>query len=382
MARTFVLIVSFIFCTYINATSVTDVCTSRTCIAVVDAGSTGSRLHIYAFDELNNQIENITEVYAKKVQPGIASVDANPKAIYQYLNLLFKDASEKTVPVYFYATAGMRLLPPNQQLVYYDHIREWFSTNHKLKLQVAKTISGKEEGLLGWLSVNYLLGAFSSNGPKPVGVLDTGGASVQITFPISENTAVSAEDEEYLNVNGHSLHLFAHSFLGLGQTEVDHQFMDVIECFSNNYIVTNGTTAHGDLSACEKQVSVLVNAVHHVGTTVKSILIANPVERWYGIGGIGYIVQAAPMAFQKNEFTMQGLATQANRDICQTDWDMLNTRYSTNSYLFSSCLNSAYYYALVVNGYGLQPTQPIQYFPASQNGGDWTLGVVLRHGSK
>ncbi len=45
-------------------------CKEHACIAVVDAGSTGSRIHLYAYDNDNGTPENIKEVFSKKINPG------------------------------------------------------------------------------------------------------------------------------------------------------------------------------------------------------------------------------------------------------------------------------------------------------------------------
>jgi hypothetical protein len=119
--------------------------------------------------------------------------------------------------------------------------------------------------------------------------------------------------------------------------------------------------------------------VHHVNQTIKPIIESNPIDTWYGIGGIGQIVQTEPLDFQNNAFTLKQLATKANPEFCQQDWTVLNTNYPDNEYTYTSCLNSSYIYALLIDGYGINQDQTIHYFPKEQNNDDWTLGVVLHH---
>ena len=91
-------------------------CQQQHCVAIVDAGSTGSRLHIYAYDlDKTNTAINIKELWSKKIKPGLATVDANQATLDAYLTTLFSSAPEANLPVYFYATAGMRLLPQPKQ---------------------------------------------------------------------------------------------------------------------------------------------------------------------------------------------------------------------------------------------------------------------------
>lgn len=382
MMRNWVMLLILLFSTTAVANADNSTCKEHTCIAVIDAGSTGSRLHVYAYDIANATPQNIKEIFSKKINPGISSVDTNQEAINQYLVKLFSltNITDVNIPVYFYATAGMRLLPQQKQQAIYDHIKKWFDSQPQWQLVKAKTITGKDEGVFGWLAVNYVLGTLTSESTQaPVGVMDTGGASVQVTFPITDHQSINNNDQVELDINGQHLHLFVHSFLGLGQNELDHQFLDVPECFSKNYILTNSTLGQGSLYSCEQQTSALINSVHHVDKIVKSALDVNPVATWYGIGGIEYLVQTPPLLFLDSQFTMKQLADKANNEFCQKDWNELYANYPSNDYLFTSCLNSSYFYALFVDGYGINQNQPIHYFPSSQNSGDWTLGVVLHH---
>lgn len=99
-----------------NTIADTNPCEKHSCIAVIDAGSTGSRLHIYSYDtdDTNTPI-HIEEIWNKKIKPGFASIQPNSVTIDAYLTMLLADAPIHNIPVYFYATAGMRLLPQSQQ---------------------------------------------------------------------------------------------------------------------------------------------------------------------------------------------------------------------------------------------------------------------------
>lgn len=354
-------------------------CKDTACIAVVDAGSSGSRLHLYAYDLEKNQPVNIREIYAKKTQPGLASLELSKSSVDAYLTQLLSDSPAENVPIYFYSTAGMRLLSPQKQQDYYALLNEWFSSQPQWQLRDARTITGKEEGIYGWLAVNYELGTFASPDKPMVGVMDNGGASVQITFPLTHTVAINQVDTVELDIYGRHIALFVHSFLGLGQNELDHQFLDVPDCFANGYPLPNDTLAQGNFLQCEHDISTLINAVHHVDQTVQSIIQSNPVNTWYGIGGISLMAQTTPLDFQSNTFTTKQLANQANTAFCQQDWTTLSTNHTDKEYTHTNCLNSSYIYALLVDGYGISPDQTIHYFPKEQNNDDWTLGVVLHH---
>lgn len=350
-------------------------CQQRHCLAVVDAGSTGSRLHIYAYDvDDHNTPIQIDEIWVKKIKPGLASVEATPKAIDAYLTTLFADAPESNFPIYFYATGGMRLLSNPLQQSYYQHIKQWLDTQTQSVLLEAKTISGTQEGLFGWLAVNYKLGSLQSIDKPLVGVMDMGGASVQVSFPVEHINSVDPHDLIHVNIYQRDITLFSHSFLGLGQTEVSHQFSTEASCFSNEYPLSNELFGQGNAITCQHAISKLVNSVHQVDGLVKTVIAENPGSTWYTISGLSSLVKESHLSFKNNQFSNQDLLQQANSQFCQQSWQTLSL--TGNEYAFVNCLTASYYYGLIVNGYGIAPNQPINYMPDDSEP-DWTLGVVL-----
>ncbi len=351
-----------------------DECTNSSCVMVIDAGSTGSRAHIYSYkkDNANNPI-NIHQVWAKKITPGLASLEVNDPTINAYLNQLLSDTPATHLPVYLYATAGMRLLPkPNQDKIY-TFIQHWFDNQDDWQLLSARTLKGDEEGIFGWLSINYQLDKLKT-ASETVGVMDIGGASVQIIFP-QKNGSEDEANSLSLELYGQKISLFVHSFLGLGQTEVTHQFLDSPACFANNYELPSGIFAVGDAYLCRKEIATLLNQVHQVSTIVKPSLLSNSVNNWFIMGGIAFAAQSWPFTFTDSQLTPQAMLEQANNEICHQSWSYLTPRALENEQLYDYCLLGSYYYALLVDGYGLEATQSIAY--NANSSADWTLGVIL-----
>jgi Golgi nucleoside diphosphatase len=354
-------------------------CEKHQCIAVVDAGSTGSRLHLYAYDhDANNSPIQIKELWNKKIKPGFASIEANAQTIDSYLTVLLSDSPIKQMPVYFYATAGMRLLPQAKQKIYYDELKNWFEQQREWQLTDAKTITGNEEGLYDWLSINYHLGTLATPQNKTIGVMDMGGASVQIVFPIAETPAINEKSQIKLDIYGQHYNLYVHSFLGLGQTEMSHQFLNSAPCFSNNYPMPDGEEGQGNALSCEQKVARLMNNVHGVKQLIQPLLTSNSVDAWYSIGGIANLADSSFFHFENAQLTNQTLIQQADSEICHQSWEMINSQFPNDDYVYEYCLFSAYYYALMVDGYGLYPEQKVNYVPPQENI-DWTTGVVLHH---
>lgn len=371
------ILISILFClTQVGAHAAIEKCEQQKCMAVIDAGSTGSRLHVFSYDlDKQNSPINITERWSKKIKPGLATIEADKTSIDNYLMNLFQDAPRINQPVYLYATAGMRLLSIPKQQKTHSLIQNWFENQSTWQLKSSRTITGSEEGVFGWLAVNYQLGTFI-NGQESVGVMDMGGASVQVVFPVTNTTTTNNKDIQQITIYGRHFDIFAHSFLGMGQTEVAHQFLDSKSCFINGYEMPSGESAEGDAYACQQEISSLTNNVHQVNSMVQPTLTQNPVKNWYVLGGLTDLVKSQPLEFQETEFTNQQLLEQAHSQLCQQQWPVLNSQYPNNDYLYGSCLFSAYYYSLIVDGYGIQPQQKLHYLAPEQSS-DWAMGVVL-----
>jgi hypothetical protein len=375
----FLIILAFFVVVVPNAHATENECNEHQCIAVIDAGSTGSRVHIFAYDmdETNSPVR-INELWNKKIKPGFASIEPNAATIDAYLTILLSEAPYQHIPVYFYATAGMRLLPISKQKKYYDELRHWFAQNAQWKLIDAKTITGNDEALYDWLSVNYHLGTLQSVQDKSVGVMDMGGASVQIVFPIQKNAGFNSLSQVEINLYGQQINLYVQSFLGLGQTEVSHQFLNSVSCFANNYPLPDGDSGQGNAPSCEQEISMLMTEVHKVNHLIQPLLAVNPVDSWYAIGGISNLADSGLFHFDNSQFTNQSLLQQADSEICRQQWETLNAQFPDDEYVYQYCLFSAYYYALMVDGYGITADHMINYIPPVQNL-DWAIGVVLHH---
>ncbi|XP_078584929.1 ectonucleoside triphosphate diphosphohydrolase 1-like [Branchiostoma floridae x Branchiostoma japonicum] len=197
---------------------------------IFDAGSTSTKLHVYRWDQnrLPTKMADLTELKVtgtRKVKPGISSYVTNPQFVKPQLILLLYSAKtvvpeklHSSTPVYVKATAGMRLLKPADADAIFDQINDLFlnTTFNPFKFERgwAKVISGEEEGVFGWITVNFLKGVFESKSDtKTFGALDMGGASTQITFlPTGQFYANLFP----LYIAGRRYDLYTNSFLKFG----------------------------------------------------------------------------------------------------------------------------------------------------------------------
>lgn len=350
-------------------------CQHQHCIAVVDLGSTGSRAHLYAYD-LNAQQEpvNIQEIWSNHHKPGFATLNLEDDSTTTYLDDLFATAPSMSLPTYFYATGGMRLLPFSQQSRYFDVIKDWVEGHDNIQLREARTLTGQEEGYYAWMSVNYYHGVFDDHTKPLVSMLDTGGASVQIAFPLTSTDNNVSDNVMTLERFGRKARVYVRSFLALGLEEVMHQFLDEPACFSDEYILPNHDRGKGNLKHCQAEVKTLINQVHHVDRTIQPILNENKSTDWYVLGGLQHFAQALPMYFTDQQLVLNDLSVQGE-DVCAQNWFDLEKLYAQNKYIYRACFVASYYTALLKDGYGFT-NQAIHYFPETMSL-DWTIGFLL-----
>ncbi|ORX39185.1 nucleoside phosphatase family-domain-containing protein [Kockovaella imperatae] len=307
---------------------------------VVDAGSSGSRLQIYSwrdpdleraeilqevqlarkgkggkkwwFDSLpstwkgkgkarEDQVETTAlrrlvrvgkgvegDAWVKKVEPGISTIP--PEDIPSYLAPLLSHALQQippsqhsATPIYVLATAGMRLLSDSARDAILEATCQTLRSKYPFKLdsttcrENVRVITGEEEGMWGWVAVNYLMDGFghapepthtlgasssSTSGLLPLaplaeppprsstasvtpvdvshqsptfGFLDMGGASTQLAFsPSSIELARSGFPASDLHdislrlLSGEDVHwpLFVASWLGYGTNKVRDRYLD------------------------------------------------------------------------------------------------------------------------------------------------------------
>nr|KYP63745.1 Nucleoside-triphosphatase [Cajanus cajan] len=177
---------------------------------IIDAGSTGSRVYVFHFDHNLELLRVGDDLYFKEtVTPGLSSYADFPELAAKSLiplieaaeNIVPQDLEPKT-PLKLGATAGLRLLDGNAaenilqafSFSYLLKVRDMFKNRSALNVQsnAVSIIDGTQEGSYLWLAVNYLLGKLGKEFTKTVGVVDLGGASVQMAYAVSRNTAENA----------------------------------------------------------------------------------------------------------------------------------------------------------------------------------------------
>lgn len=158
---------------------------------MIDAGSSGSRLHLYEFDPrvLSDKqavadavsgrklsFPNSNSRWTDRLRPGIASFATLPDdqldhAIAEYLSPLLdfaktilQDKQERldSFPIFFRATAGMRILDKKDRNRVLTAIRRLFLDKtfcpFYFENEFARVLSGEEEAIFGWTGINFVMG--------------------------------------------------------------------------------------------------------------------------------------------------------------------------------------------------------------------------------
>lgn len=204
---------------------------------MIDAGSTGSRIHVYKFNNCNPTPALEYEVFLM-IRPGLSSYTDDPNAAAGSLDQLL-EVAVKTVPKHLQscspvevkATAGLRLLGHDTSQAILDAVRTRLRTKYPFpvssRASAVEIMDGRDEGVYAWLTANYLLGTLGSSASSSksltntYAVLDLGGASTQIVFEpsfpdASHHGLLDGEHKYELTFAGRTHTLYQHSYLGYG----------------------------------------------------------------------------------------------------------------------------------------------------------------------
>lgn len=365
-------------------------------VAVIDAGSSGSRLYLYRVPRSikSGQIQDTMKF--ENNAPALANFKLNPsdagiKAIAPLLeglsNYLSTNNIQKTdVEVNVLATGGMRLLDDDIQQSIFNNVKKYIMDN-SFPAGVVATISGKMEGVYSWADVNYLLGKFNTKTPT-IGIVEIGGASAQVAF--ETNKPIGAE--ETITINSKNYRVFVSSFLGLGRNEARKSMVKISSsklgftpnpCYPRDIIGedekadTHSLSGDFNYPACKKiYENVLANfnlepirKYLSIGTvTFAAVGTGNPVGTVWGLLEAWKSQSKSPSEISKQ--------AQAN---CDRSWMSFETEYGGASFNKSQCADSVFVSSLLYGQHGLKFNRDaVTSFKLIDNATPtWTRGVIV-----
>lgn len=195
-----------------------------TYVAVIDAGSSGSRIGLFSFAGGHNPVTSLFS--AKPEVPALSDFESRPSdagrdGIAPLLALLDADLATRgiarsKVPVALLATAGMRRVeirdPQVAQQIMASGRAAIVAARHPVR--AAEVMSGDLEAGYAWIDSNA---ETMSKNAATHGILEVGGASAQVSF---QTSAATVPDAITFRLDGRLLHVVSMSWLGLGVNDV------------------------------------------------------------------------------------------------------------------------------------------------------------------
>lgn len=282
-------------------------------VVVFDGGSSSTRVHVFQLDVPPAGLPTVkAHLGVRRAVPGLSHFADDPGKVTEYLKplLMFAETlvprnTRKQTPVLVMATAGLRAvqaeddermrmnvdakneLQESRAELVLEHCRS--AVRHsafQFRDEYVELIDGKTEGLYAWISVNYAFGTIHEKPENTMGVLELGGASMQITFRPEKKPPEMYRTE--LLATGRKWSVYTHSALGLGLDAARSSYLKGIydngsdtskneneksEIFdacalrgtpddqlSSDLLVGNKVTPRGNFNACRLEAGKLLGA--------------------------------------------------------------------------------------------------------------------------
>ncbi|PKA58559.1 putative apyrase 1 [Apostasia shenzhenica] len=376
---------------------------SKSYAVIFDAGSSGSRVHVYCFDE-NLDLLHIgkdIELFVQK-KPGLSSYANDPMEAAESLVSLLEKAENVVpaelrgkTPVRVGATAGLRQLGTETSENILQAVRDLLhrKTLLKSKSDWVSVLDGTQEGAFQWVTINYLLGNLGKKYSNTVGVVDLGGGSVQMAYAISENDAAKAPkptpgEDEYVKelfLKGTKYFLYVHSYLHYGLLAARAEILKVSEGSDSGCILIghHGSYKYGDKefpasaspsgSSYTKCRSDAVKALKHEEPTCSHMKCTFG-GIWNGGGGDGqkslfvasfFFDRAAEAGFVDVNSPVAKVKPldyeEAAKRVCKLSVEEAKAIYPNvaKENLPYLCMDLVYQFTLLVDGFDMEPWQDI-----------------------
>lgn len=365
---------------------------------IVDAGSSGSRAFVYTWPDAAAYAEGAAKdssllaalppvasakEWVVRVRPGVSSFAGHTRAIWkEHLQPLLKTAQQAVpqeqhheTPIYFLATAGLRLLAPGDQKAILQAVCGYLQDKTDFLVPECDThvamIDGETEGLYGWLGLNYLVHYAFAGGwdsfDNTYGFLDMGGASAQLAFAAEAGAYPQLEPSLHelrlRTVGGAPVHwhVFVNTWLGHGANQAhvrmrkqivheltsgnDHNDDDdddddeqaaIDPCLPRGAVDAQSIDGKayafhgsGDFDACEARTKHLLSETPcpEGAACLFEALLAPDVslagQRFVGVSEYWYTLQ--DLFATNGKFDYASLAPKVNA-LCSSDWETIQDR--------------------------------------------------------
>ncbi|XP_061757070.1 ectonucleoside triphosphate diphosphohydrolase 5-like isoform X2 [Nerophis ophidion] len=376
---------------------------SRLFYAVMfDAGSTGTRIHVYTFIFAESEaLPVLDKEMFHSVKPGLSAHADSPATAVHTLKELLKVAKSsvprlewKRTPVVLRATAGLRLLPAHKAHALLEQVQRVFDESPFLVPDNSVSImDGTSEGILAWISVNFLSGHLHAQTNHTVGILDLGGGSTQITFlPQAKANLEKINDDGRFHIFNSSFALYTRSYLGNGlmtarlstlgvfvaeglQCQVfkspclPKEFLDQWSFGGETYQVSGDPNGVSGYKWCYQDVVKTVKGIIHQPQRLRDSGTHFYAFSYYFDRALdaGLIDEVQGGMLEVRDFKRSA------EEVCEKT----GRATSIQPYL---CLDLTYIFSLLKDGFGFQESTRLQLGKKVNNvEASWALGAMLDH---
>ncbi|XP_041827015.1 ectonucleoside triphosphate diphosphohydrolase 5 isoform X1 [Melanotaenia boesemani] len=365
-----------------------------------DAGSTGTRIHIYKFIQKDPvELPVLDNEMYHAVKPGLSEYKDNPgeggNTIRQLLKIAKKTVPEeewRRTPVVLKATAGLRLLPEEKANALLKEVQEVFEESPFFVPNNSVSImNGANEGVLAWVTVNFLTGHLYSNTRKTVGILDLGGGSTQITFLPKSKKTIQAAPPSYIarfNLFNNTYALYTHSYLGnglyaarlatlgaLGADGLDwkvftssclpKKFREEVTFGGNTYKVSGIPDGYAGYKLCYYEVMRVVKGLFHQPYEVKGSSVFYAFSHYFDRAVETGLIGSRGGAVEVRDFKKKA------KEVCNK-----MTKYRAISPFL--CMDMTYITCLLKEGFGFKDSTVLQLAKKVNNvETSWALGATF-----
>ena len=347
---------------------------------VIDAGSSGTRVHVFRFrPRLGRTAWLSGQPQVLKLTPGLSSfavpqhnaqLEAHLAELLAFAQLHVAPADRAASPIVLLATAGLRQLEPDAAEAVLSACRPLLArSGFRFQNDWAHVLAGSDEAAFAWVAANSVHNNLDVYAPaSTVGVLELGGVSAQVSF-VSDQIPPRAFRRDVRLPGRMRFTLFTVSFLGLGLDAATVQAR------------AQPATALGDRCA---SFAACVQEAHRVLRTDE------PCEEKRCLGGMpAPELRGGFVAIENLFHTVQALGLPADASLemlqraaearaCTEDGALPEALLSLDREpdLSRQCFNSAYVHTMLSAGFGV-PVSARGAVLFTNGGVDWALGAVL-----
>lgn len=398
---------------------------SKRYAVIFDAGSSGSRVHVYCFDDKKDLVKVGSELAIfLHVEPGLSDFAQDPKRGAESIQPMLDEALQvvpveqhSTTPVRLGATAGLRLLPGDEAVNLLQEVQVVLkNSSFMFQPDWVNVIDGTQEGSYQWVTINYLRGNLGKKYDETVGIVDLGGGSVQMAYAISDenyyNAPKAGKDEvssvQQIKLLGRTYNLYVHSYLHYGllalRAEVfKHTGNTPCPCLAKDYEggyqyagenhVAQARDQGPHFADCQALILDVLKVDHsckHMKCTFGGV--------WNGGGGLGFkqlfvasffFDKAADAGIIKDKKVASAVVTPADFEeaakkfcslsLAEISQEFPKLKEEKKRYI---CLDLVYQYTLLVVGFGIDPQQELTLvkkimYRGSEVEAAWPLGSAI-----